>query len=82
MVLVMQWVPAIHNHMRKVRLKYQHIPPTLCPALTLYQEKKPKCEVDGCIYRIVHVMFIVCMRILLLIFVFKLVSNEKMSFTC
>ena len=27
MAQVIQWVPAIHNYTRKVRLKYQHVPP-------------------------------------------------------
>ena len=44
MAQVMQWPPAICNYMRKVRLKYQHVPPTLCPLVILYsQEKKLKC---------------------------------------
>ena len=29
MAQVMQWPPAIHNYMRKVRLKYQYVSPTL-----------------------------------------------------
>ena len=27
---VMQWPPAIHNYIRKVRLKYQHVPYPTC----------------------------------------------------
>ena len=31
MAQVMQWPPAIRNYMRKVMLKYQHVPPTQFP---------------------------------------------------
>ena len=47
MAQVMQWPPAIRNYMRKVRLKYQHVPP---PNTFIFkQRKKPGSD---CIYRL------------------------------
>ena len=41
MTQVMQWPPAIHNYIRKVRLKYLHVLHTLFPCLA-----KKKAEVS------------------------------------
>ena len=80
MAQVMQWPPAIRNYMRKVRLKYQHVPPTQYPYISS-NEKKPMCQGSDCIYRL-GTCVIVCACVLIF-FVFKLaVSDRKMAITC
>ena len=83
MAQVMQWLPAICNYMRKVRLKYQHVPPTLCPLVILYSQEKSRNVKEQTVF---IWLYIVCACVLdsyLIFFVFKLaVNNGKMAFTC
>ena len=84
MAQVMQWPPAIRNYMRKVRLKYQHVPPLfiLYPnpmycMLTIYlhrcslrHEKKLKCGKPAA-----YICGQICSDLIYYVYVVKLLSN-------
>jgi len=47
MAQVMQWPPAIRNCMRRVRLKYQHVPTHPLPLIVFFSQKAVKKSQHG-----------------------------------